>query len=206
MSRIGIIDYGMGNLRNVERAFRHMGAEAVLLRSPDFDMDNYDGFIFPGVGAFGKAMENITTQGWADALKKIIGGKPVLGICLGLQLMFESSEEVYMGKEYAGLGLFPGKVKRFPDMGLKVPHMGWSRVKVLDMHPLFEGVKDGSYFYFVHSFYAPLGDYTLAEAEYGIQFSAAIGNENLMATQFHPEKSGRAGSIVVKNFINITRV
>lgn len=206
--RIAIIDYGLGNLRSVDKAFAHLGADAGLTESPA-DIAQAQAVVLPGVGAFGDGMAGLKQRGLDTALKNAhVLGKPILGICLGLQLFFESSEES-PGAE--GLGLLKGTVKKFQGEAysgpnaLKVPHMGWNTLSFKGAHPLFEGLKDGEYVYFVHSFYvAPASsEWTLAESEYGMKFCAAAGTGKLMGCQFHPEKSQQAGLSILRNFLKL---
>ena len=206
--RIAIIDYGLGNLRSVENAFQHLGAEAALTESPA-DVAAAKAVVLPGVGAFGDGMAGLNQRGLTQALKEAhAAGKPGLGICLGLQLFFESSEE---SPGAVGLGLFKGTVKKFqgaPYSGpnaLKVPHMGWNTLAFNGPQPLFAGLADGEFVYFVHSYYvAPTNpEWVLASSDYGMKFCAAAGTGNLMGCQFHPEKSQRAGLKILSNFIKM---
>ena len=206
--RIAIIDYGLGNLRSVDKAFAHLGADAKLTESPA-DVAEAAALVLPGVGAFGDGMAGLQQRGLDTALKNAHNlGKPILGICLGLQLFFENSEE---SPGAVGLGVLKGSVKKFqgaPYTGpsaLKVPHMGWNTLSFKGAHPLFEGLKNGDYVYFVHSYYvAPTNpEWTLAESEYGMNFCAAAGTGKLMGCQFHPEKSQQVGLSILKNFLKI---
>ncbi len=195
---IAIIDYGMGNLRSVEKGFERVGVKVKIVRDPE-EVDRARGVVLPGVGAFADAMENLKKTGMDLAVKKTAAeGKPLLGICLGLQLLFESSQEWGFCQ---GLGIFPGVVRRLPE-GLKVPHMGWNQVEYKGSHPIFEGVPNNSAFYFVHSYYVDPGqDQIIAGVtDYGIKFTSAVGHNNTYAIQFHPEKSSALGLRILRNF------
>lgn len=195
---IAIIDYGMGNLRSVQKGFERVGVEVKIVRDPE-EADRADGVVLPGVGAFADAMENLKRTGMDAAVKKAAGeGRPLLGICLGLQLMFDASEE---WGHSDGLGIFPGMVRRLPE-GLKVPHMGWNQVRFRGDSPLFEGVPDNSAFYFVHSYYVDPDEDAIKTGvtDYGIEFASAVGLKNIFAIQFHPEKSSALGLRILRNF------
>ena len=207
---IAVIDYGMGNLRSVQKALETVGARAILTHDPQ-EILNADSVVLPGVGAFKDCMANLKRLGLVDPVRATIeSGKPFLGICLGLQLKFEESEE--FGPVH-GLGILPGKVVRFPEGGsetesgapMKIPHMGWNSVRFNTNHPVLEGITQDSFFYFVHSYYAspedPAG--VSGTTEYGIPFCSIYAKDNLVATQFHPEKSGPAGLRFYKNFIGL---
>ena len=191
-----IVDYRAGNLTSVRLAFEAIGAETFVTS----DADTVRGaarVVFPGVGAAASAMENLRALGLVDAVREAAtDGRPFLGICLGMQILFEHSEEDG-GVDL--LGILPGQVRRFPNLpGCKVPEIGWNQVKGLGI----EGVPDGSEFYFVHSYYAEKGQYTLGVTEYaGVEFSSAVRRGNLLATQFHPEKSGRLGLSLLRSFL-----
>ena len=194
---IAIIDYGMGNLRSVQKAFEYLGYEAVITDCPEI-ISAASHVILPGVGAFEDAMNRIQETHLDNALYEAAGaGKPVLGICLGMQMMFEHSDE---NGRFDGLGLFPGTITRLEDRGLKIPHMGWNTLKTRDC-PLFDAGDDPCV-YFVHSYcMADVSDeWTAATCTYGQTFTAAICRGNVMATQFHPEKSGEAGLRMLKRF------
>ncbi len=199
---IAIVDYDMGNLRSVEKAFLKLGLEAKVTRSPK-EILNARHIVLPGVGAFKDCMRNLDQYGLIDPLLKSIGaGKPFLGICLGLQLLFEESSEFGVHK---GLGVLKGRVVRFPSSGaegLKVPHMGWNSINKKKESPLMNGIPEGEYFYFVHSYYAAPEDAgaTLTTTDYGLEFVSSIAKDNITACQFHPEKSQKAGLRVLKNF------
>ena len=192
---IAIIDYGMGNLRSVQKAFEYLGYEAVITDCPEI-ISAASHVILPGVGAFEDAMNRIHETHLDNALYEAAGaGKPVLGICLGMQMMFEHSDE---NGRFDGLGLFPGTITRLEDRGLKIPHMGWNTLKTRDC-PLFDAGDDPCV-YFVHSYcMADVSDeWTAATCTYGQTFTAVICRGNVMATQFHPEKSGEAGLRMLK--------
>ena len=200
---IAIIDYDMGNVRSVSKAFEKVGSEAVVTRDPRAIADASH-IVLPGVGAFKDCMRNLEEYGLVEPiLKSIEKGKPFLGICLGLQLLFEESDEFGVHK---GLGVIKGRVERFKDTpGLKVPHMGWNEIKKSKDSLLLEGIKDGEFFYFVHSYFAVPKDRSvdLTTTGYGIDFTSSIEAGNVMACQFHPEKSQKAGLRVLKNFSSI---
>jgi glutamine amidotransferase len=200
---IAIIDYDMGNVRSVSKAFERVGSAAVVTRDPAVIADASH-IVLPGVGAFKDCMRNLEEYGLiAPILKSIESGKPFLGICLGLQLLFEESDEFGVHK---GLGVIKGRVVRFKDApGLKVPHMGWNEVKKAKNSALLEGIKDGEFFYFVHSYYAVPSDRSvdLTTTGYGTDFTSSVESGNVMACQFHPEKSQKAGLRVLKNFSSL---
>ena len=195
---ITIIDYGMGNLRSVQKAFEKVGAAAMITQNPK-DIDGADQVVLPGVGAMQPAMQKLKELHLIVPIKKAItDGKPFLGICLGLQLLFEKGFE---GGEVDGLGIFPGTVERFAS--LKVPHMGWNQINIKDLPcPLFAGVSNMSHFYFCHSYYVKPMDSNLVAAatDYGIEFASAIAWKNIFGVQFHPEKSQTLGLGILKNF------
>ena len=203
---ITIIDYEMGNLRSVEKAFEKLGFDARVSNNPD-DLLTTDKVVLPGVGAFKDCITNLRDGGFVGPLlQHVEAGKPLLGICVGMQMLFDESEEFGRHK---GLGLIPGKVARFPagmeERGerLKVPHMGWNTIQIQRPAPLFKDTAEGSYVYFVHSYYcaADNPDDVAASCRYGdIVFTAAIWRDNLMATQFHPEKSQDVGLKIFENF------
>lgn len=199
---IAIIDYKAGNLTSVRLAFEYMGIECEVTGDPSRILAA-DRVIFPGVGAAGEAMRNLNEMGLIDTLKAVFSrGTPFLGICLGTQVIFEFSEE---DGGVPCIGLIPGSVKRFTpsDPTCKIPQMGWNAVRLKRTHPLFEGIDDGSEFYFVHSYYPAPSDasYIVGETDYAdVRFASAVGKDNLFATQFHPERSGRIGLQMLKNF------
>jgi len=196
---IAIVDYGMGNLRSVEKGFLKVGADARVTSDP-MDVDNAHAVVLPGVGAFRDCMRNLKEMSLVEpVIKAIQKGKPYLGICLGLQVLFTVSEEFGMTE---GLNIFNGKVVRFPENSLKVPHMGWNNVKILKRPPILKNLQDESFFYFVHSFYVVPGDKDLiaTTTDYGITFTSMLWKENLFATQFHPEKSQELGLRILREF------
>ncbi len=204
MSTIGIINYEIGNLRSVEKAFQASGTKTRWVRSPQ-DMTDLSGLVLPGVGAFGDCIKGLRAIGMWDAVKEwVAADKPFFGICVGYQMLFESSEET-PGIE--GLGIFKGRVVKFTDPKLKVPQIGWNTVAVKQKSPFLNEISDGTFFYFVHSYYPQGVDHSIAalETEYGVTFTAAVTKGNLVATQFHPEKSQKAGLQLVKNFVNLTQ-
>ncbi|MDF2868432.1 MAG: imidazole glycerol phosphate synthase, glutamine amidotransferase subunit [Anaerocolumna sp.] len=200
---IAIIDYDAGNLKSVEKALQYLGEETVVTRDKEVILAA-DKVILPGVGAFGDAMEKLHNYHLVDVIKEAAAsGKPFLGICLGLQLMFESSEEA---PGVDGLGILKGKIVLIPDTpGLKIPHMGWNSLDVSNKTRLFNGIEQQSYVYFVHSFYlkAEVEEEVAASTEYGVHIHAAVEKGNIFACQFHPEKSGEVGLKILKNFAGI---
>ena len=201
---IAIVDYGMGNLASVSKALIYLHEKVIITNDKDV-IRNADGLIVPGVGAYGPAMEALKAHDMVDAIKEFAAsGKPVLGICLGMQLFLDSSEEgAPEGELIEGLGLIPGVCRRFPnsetvDKGMKVPQMGWN--KLVDVSGSL--LKDGDFVYFVHSYYCDVKDSSdvAAYAEYGIKYPCAIEHGNIFATQFHPEKSGEAGLHILEKF------
>ncbi|MGN1328178.1 MAG: imidazole glycerol phosphate synthase subunit HisH [Eubacterium sp.] len=197
---IAIIDYGAGNLSSVKKALDYLGAESEITQDSDKIL-SASHVILPGVGSFEDAMDSMRERGLVDTVKEAAKTKPFLGICLGLQLLFESSEES-PGAE--GLGILKGKIVSIPkDNGLKVPHIGWNSVSLKQRDGIFNNIDDESYFYFVHSFYLKDADEDVVAAttEYGVTIQCAVQRDNLCATQFHPEKSSKAGLQILKNFI-----
>ena len=207
MPTVAVIDYGMGNLRSVCKAIEHVAPKArVQLTSAANDVRNADRVVFPGQGAIVGCMQALERDGLRDVLHDALRNKPFLGLCLGLQALYESSEE---GGGTPGLGVLPGNVRRFRSSAsgagtaLKVPHMGWNQVHQSRPHPLWHGIADGARFYFVHSYYADASDpATQAGAtDYGVRFTSAAARENIFAVQFHPEKSQQAGLQLLANFV-----
>ena len=200
---IAIIDYDAGNIKSVEKALIHLGEDAVITRDRD-TLLSAKKVILPGVGAFGDAMARLNEYGLTDIIKSIISkGTPFMGICLGLQLLFDSSEE---SPGVAGLGILPGAITRFPQTpGYKVPQIGWNSLSFPKGSRLFKGIPEGSYVYFVHSYYLKAGnpDDVAANSEYILKFDAAVERDNVFACQFHPEKSSDIGLRILKNFIEI---
>ncbi len=201
---IALIDYGMGNLRSVEKALALVGADVRIVTGPQ-EVRAATALVLPGVGAFGDCMKNLDRQGLVEPLREFVkSGKPFLGICLGFQGLFDSSEEA---PGVAGLRVFPGTVPRFVANGLKVPHMGWNRLSVKRRDcPLLAEVEDGSFVYFVHSYYCrPAGaDVVCGTTDYGVEFCSMLWSGNVFATQFHPEKSQAVGLKMLENFVKLT--
>lgn len=203
---IGLIDPGSGNLRSVQKACERLGAQARVVARPG-DLNGAAAWILPGVGNFEPAARRLAAAGWAEFLAgELTRGKPVLGICLGMQLLFLSSEEGAPagGPLPRGLGLLPGRVRRFPP-GPKVPQIGWNTVRLQRPDPLFAGLPAEVYVYFVHSYYVEpaLPDLVVAEAEYGLPYAAAVARPPLWGVQFHPEKSGETGLRLLANFLQL---
>ena len=200
---IAIIDYDAGNLKSVEKALKYLGQDVIVSRDSS-EILQADKVILPGVGSFGDAMNNLDHFNLVDTIKKVAEkDTPFLGICLGLQLMFESSDE---GPGVKGLGLLPGKILRIPKSGdLKIPHMGWNNIKVKEGSRLFKGLPDNPYVYFVHSYYLQADDEDIVAAttEYGVKIHAAVEKDNIFACQFHPEKSSTVGLQILKNFVSL---
>jgi len=197
---IAIADYGIGNLGSVTKGFRHAGAEVVLTGDPEA-LRAADAIVLPGDGAFAATMDEVTRRGLVPVLREAVAeGQPLLGICIGMQLLFEESEE---HGRHRGLGFLPGRVRRFED-GLPVPHMGWNRLHATQPHPLLDGHEDGAHVYFVHSYYcdAP-ASVTLATSDYGREFAAVVGRGSVLGVQFHPEKSQAVGLRLVRNFVRM---
>lgn len=201
---IAIIDYDAGNLKSVEKALQFLGEEAVITRDKNVLLQA-DKVILPGVGAFGDAMEKLHHYDLVDTIHQIVEKKtPFLGICLGLQLLFERSDES-IGVD--GLGILKGEIVRIPDTGLKIPHIGWNSLVIKEDATLFKGLSDGSYVYFVHSYYLRAEDENIVKAttEYGTCIHASVEKDNVFACQFHPEKSGDVGLTILKNFAVLGR-
>ncbi|KAF0122128.1 MAG: glutamine amidotransferase [bacterium] len=212
---IAVIDYGMGNLRSVQKALEKIGSRAIIANTPGQVLDA-SSVILPGVGAFAKCMNNLEKLGLVDSIyRSIEAGKPFLGICLGLQILFTESEEFGNPK---GLNIIKGRVVRFPTnltgtdsnnqmpkVRLKVPHMGWNSLRFRKRVPVYEHIDDGSYLYFVHSFYVVPEDENIISTTttHGIEFTSSIWKDNIIAMQFHPEKSQRLGLQILKNFIEL---
>jgi glutamine amidotransferase len=195
---IAIVDYGMGNLRSVEKGFQKVGVEVTVTSNPRV-IDDADAVVLPGVGAFRDCIRNLSDLSLTESVvRSIEKGKPYLGICLGLQVLFSESEEFGRCK---GLDIFRGRVVRF-GAGMKVPHMGWNTVSIEKRPPVFEGIEDNSYFYFVHSFYVVPEDREIVAGttDYNGSFTSMIWKDNVFATQFHPEKSQGLGLIILKDF------
>jgi imidazole glycerol-phosphate synthase subunit HisH len=197
-----IIDYGMGNLRSVEKALAAVGGHPAISGDPDA-IRRADRLILPGVGAFGDAMRNLRRSGWDQAIREAVQtGKPLLGLCLGLQLLFTQSEEFGL---HGGLNLIPGKVRKLDEAGLHVPHVGWNQIEGSRPNPLLEDVPEGSYFYFVHSFYVEpeKPEDALRWTQYGRRFCSIACRDRVWGAQFHPEKSQDMGKRLLRNFLSI---
>ncbi len=209
MNKIVVVDYGMGNLRSVAQALRAVAPEADVQISGDAaDIDRADRIVLPGQGAMRDCMRSLRESGVEDALRRAAQSRPVMGVCVGEQMLFDGSEE----GDTPGLGLLPGRVVRFQLDGrtqadgsrFKVPQMGWNRVRQVRQHPLWDGIADDAYFYFVHSYFAVPGEAadTIGETDYGAPFCCAVARDNVVATQFHPEKSAAAGLRLYRNFVH----
>jgi glutamine amidotransferase len=208
MSSVVVVDYGMGNLRSVERALSIAAPSfSVKVSGDPRDIENADRIVFPGQGAMPDCMRELAKRDLIDSLRAAAAVKPFLGICIGLQMLFEHSEE----GDVDGLGLLAGSVKKFvlkrtssDETRFKIPHMGWNTVQILRDHPIFHGIGDGEYFYFVHSYFVKPsnGDLIVGKTDYSESFVSAVGNKNLVAVQFHPEKSQTFGLKMLKNFMH----
>jgi glutamine amidotransferase len=198
---VAVVNYGVGNLRSIRRGLEKSGAAVKITHSPT-DLLSSEAIVLPGVGAFAPAVQNMTpiADVVAEAMKN---GKPILGVCLGLQLLFTRSSE---GGSVKGLDFISGDIVKLPD-AVKTPQMGWNTLNIEQYHPMLEGVKDGSYVYFVHSYYPkPIdSDVVVATTEYGVRFASMVAKKNLLATQFHPEKSSKTGLTMLKNFVRIVK-
>ena len=197
---IAIVDYGIGNLGSVTKGFRHAGAETVLTGDPD-ELRAAEALVLPGDGAFGATMAEVRDRGLVPVLRAAAAnGTPLLGICIGMQLLFEESEE---HGHHEGLGLLPGRVRRFAGV-LPVPHMGWNRLRRRREHPLLDGLEDGAHVYFVHSYFCEAPDeVVIATSDYGSDFAAIVGRGSVLGVQFHPEKSQAVGLRMVANFVRL---
>lgn len=207
---IAIIDYEAGNLRSVAKAFEQVGSDPLITCDVETIL-NSDAVVLPGVGAFADCMNSLVDKGMDKVVKSCINMcKPFLGICLGYQMLFESSEEHPEGAtDISGLGIFRGRVRKFPpEMGLKVPHMGWNSLSFPRPSLFFKGISQESYVYFVHSYYVDAMDKNLvvAKTDYGFSFDAAIATDNVFAMQFHPEKSGEVGLSLIRNFLKAVKL
>ena len=199
--KIVIVDYGAGNLHSVSRAVIHSGVRPLVTSSARY-VSEADALIVPGVGAAADTMANLIRHRLVEPIKEYIAaGRPFLGVCMGQQALFSVSEE---GGRHECLGVLPGRVVRLPD-GQKVPHMGWNQVRQVKPHPIFAGIPDNSFFYFVHSYYPSPDDpaVVIGETEYGVKFPSVVARGNVVATQFHPEKSGEMGLRMYSNFLKI---
>ena len=201
---IAVIDYGAGNIRSVYKALKHIGCECVITRDKD-EIMNADGAVLPGVGSFGDTMDTMNSYGIKDTVIEYINSeKPFLGICLGLQLLFPESEE---SPNVKGLSVFDGAITKIPSgEGLKIPHIGWNSLKINEKSKLFKGIEQNAYVYFVHSYYAADCDECVtATADYGAPLTASVEHENVFGCQFHPEKSGKTGLKILRNFADIVK-
>lgn len=200
---LAIIDYDAGNIKSVENAFQFLGQDVCLTRNPE-EIYRADRVVLPGVGAFGDAMKKLNEYGLTDVIKTVCGsGTPFIGICLGQQLLFDSSDE---SEGVAGLGILHGKIKKIPEKeGLKIPQIGWNNLKFPNKGRLFEGIPEDSYVYFVHSYYLDADDKSIVTAttEYGVTVEASVEQRNVFACQFHPEKSADVGMEILKNFLKV---
>jgi len=198
MTSVAIIDYGVGNLRSVEKAFNAMGCDAVVTSDRDV-LGKADRLVLPGVGAFAACMDALIERGF-DVLvrERVAAGTPLLGVCVGMQMLFEESEEF---GTTPGLGFLRGRVRRFPG-GLVVPQVGWNQIRQRTAHPLFKGIEDGAFFYFVHSFYCEPAEsgVILGETDYGLNYTSVVAQDNICGVQFHPEKSQTKGLRLLSNF------
>jgi glutamine amidotransferase len=200
--KLVVVDYGAGNLRSVTIALARLGFDPSVTSEPKA-VDSADVVVLPGVGAAADTMRNLAQRGLVEPIREYIAsGRPFLGICMGLQVLFSLSEE---GGEHPCLDILPGRVRRLPD-GLKVPHIGWNRVHQRCQHPIFDGISDGAFFYFVHSYYVHPDDpsVVIGETDYGVTFPALVAKGNIVATQFHPEKSAESGLRLYENFLRMT--
>ncbi len=214
MASIAVVDYGMGNLRSVARAIEHVAPRhRVVVTGSAADVDAAERVVFPGQGAMPDCMRFLGESGLISALQRAARSRPLLGVCVGEQMLLDQSDESSDGRPTVGLGLIPGRVVRFPEqhdaagLRLKVPHMGWNRVHPVSggsaTHPLWQGITDGSWFYFVHSYFAVPANsaHIAAETDYGMRFTCAVARDNIFATQFHPEKSAGTGLRLYENFV-----
>jgi glutamine amidotransferase len=198
-----VVDYGAGNLRSVSIALARLGFDPLVTSEPEA-VDSADVVVLPGVGAAADTMSNLAQRHLVEPIREYIAsGRPFLGICMGLQVLFSVSEE---GGEHPCLDILPGRVRRLPE-GLKVPHMGWNRVRQCCRHPVFDGISDDAFFYFVHSYYPHPEDpsVVIGETDYGVTFPAVVAKDNIVATQFHPEKSAEAGLRLYENFLRMSQ-
>jgi len=197
--KLVIVDYGAGNLHSVAKAVTNAGTRPLITSNPAY-LSDAEALIVPGVGAAADTMANLRRSGFIEPIREYIAsGRPFLGVCMGQQALFDLSEE---GGEHQCLGILPGRVVRLPS-DLKVPHMGWNNVRIVRAHPIFDEIPDNSYFYFVHSYYPQPDDpsIVIGETDYGVTFAAVVARDNIVATQFHPEKSGEMGLRMYQNFL-----
>lgn len=197
--KLVIVDYGAGNLHSVAKAVTNAGTRPLITSNPAY-LSDAEALIVPGVGAAADTMANLRRSGFIEPIREYIAsGRPFLGVCMGQQALFDLSEE---GGEHECLGILPGRVVRLP-ADLKVPHMGWNNVRIVRPHPIFDDIPDNSYFYFVHSYYPQPDDpgIVIGETDYGVTFASVVARDNIVATQFHPEKSGEMGLRMYQNFL-----
>jgi glutamine amidotransferase len=201
LPQISVVNYGVGNLRSVKMGIEKSGAKVLVTRNPK-DLIESDAIVLPGVGAFAEAVKNLSPLSGV-VTRSAKDGKPLFGICLGLQLLFTRS---YEGGSTDGLNLISGDVVKLPE-GVKIPEMGWNTIEIVRPHPLLEGVQNNSYVYFVHSYVAQPSrqEVTVATTEYGVKFPSMVARQNVFATQFHPEKSGKIGLVILRNFVKIVK-
>ncbi|MDC9714649.1 MAG: imidazole glycerol phosphate synthase subunit HisH [Gammaproteobacteria bacterium] len=202
MQSIAIVDYGMGNVRSVQKALEHIAPNDKIFLTDDVDLiTDADRIVFPGQGAMGACMQALNAHGLVEVMKQAAGEKPFLGICLGLQLLFDHSEE---NGGTQGLSVLAGEVVHFPKTELKIPHMGWNTVKQTQTHPLWHNIEDNARFYSVHSYYVKQNDSSVVtgSSNYGVDFTCAIAKDNIFAVQFHPEKSQHDGLQLLDNFVH----
>ncbi|NIP19137.1 MAG: imidazole glycerol phosphate synthase subunit HisH [Xanthomonadales bacterium] len=199
---IAIVNYGLGNLHSVQKATAHVGGEAVVTEIPQVIL-NAEKVILPGVGAFADGMRGLRSRGLAEVVQEAAAlGKPLLGICLGMQLLFEESDEQ---GQHEGLGLLPGKVVQFRHPGIKVPQIGWNQLEVVKPSGLMNSIQDGDYVYFNHSYYCIPEETAdvLTRTDYGVRFASSVARDNILGVQFHPEKSQAVGLTILKNFVEL---
>ena len=201
MPQVSVVNYGVGNLRSVKRGIEKSGAKVLITRNPK-DLIESDAIVLPGVGAFAEAVKDLSPLSGV-VIQSVEDGKPLFGICLGLQLLFTRS---YEGGSTNGLDLISGGIVKLPD-GVKIPQMGWNTIEIVRPHPLLEGVRNNSYAYFVHAYVPQPSEQgvIVATTEYGVKFPSVIAKQNLFATQFHPEKSGKTGLVILRNFVKIVK-
>ena len=197
--KLVVVDYGAGNLHSVARAVTHAGTRPLITSNPAY-LSDAEALVVPGVGAAADTMANLRRSGFIEPIREYVAsGRPFLGVCMGLQALFDISEE---GGVHECLGILPGRVVRLPDH-VKVPHIGWNTVKIVRSHPIFEDIPDESYFYFLNSYHPQPDDIdvVIGETDYGVSFPSVVARDNIVATQFHPEKSGAVGLRMYQNFL-----
>jgi glutamine amidotransferase len=201
LTQVSVVNYGVGNLRSVKRGIEKSGAKVLITHNPK-DLVESDAIVLPGVGAFSEAVKNLSPL-FDVVTQSVEDGKPLFGICLGLQLLFTRS---YEGGSANGLNLISGDIVKLPN-GVKTPQMGWNTIEIVRSHPLLEGIQNNSYAYFVHAYIPQPSEreVIVATTEYGVKFPSVVAKQNLFATQFHPEKSGKTGLIILRNFVRMVR-